>query len=217
MLTYFICAVCGFLAVLLVHEIGHLVAARWCGVRVLSISAGLGPEVIGFTDRLGTRWTLSVLPLGASLKMSDDRGSSGLHTTPVTADMFSSKSLTQRAMIYAAGPVFSLIFATVIFGSLFALFGGDAKPGAYSDKPEVMIASLLGQFSILVACFQLIPVLPLDGGWLAMFGIEAITGRQISKHVQKKLYLAGFLIVGTVEISIGVIMGHLVWATWAQL
>lgn len=209
MLAYIICVICGFLVVLLVHEIGHLIAARWCGVRVLRISAGLGPEVLGFTDRLGTRWTLAALPLGASLKMCDD-------ATSATADTLSSKSLAQRAAIYVAGPVFSLLLAMVILGSSLALFGEVAMPEAYSEKPEALIASLLGGFSILVASFQLIPILPLDGGWLVMFGIEAVTGRPIAKHIQKRFYVAGLLIVVAAEISIFLVGGHWVWGTWAR-
>ncbi len=66
MLLEFVVAACGLPIILLVHEIGHLAAARWCGVRVLNISVGFGPELIGMTDWLSTRWTLAALPLGPS-------------------------------------------------------------------------------------------------------------------------------------------------------
>src|ERR1700752_2283978 len=50
------------------HELGHFRVARWCGVRILVFSIGFGPEIIGFNDRYGTRWKISVIPLGGFLK-----------------------------------------------------------------------------------------------------------------------------------------------------
>ena len=58
--------VAGVLGVLLIHELGHLVAARFLGLKVSSLSIGLGPEIIGYTDRSGTRWKVALLPMGGS-------------------------------------------------------------------------------------------------------------------------------------------------------
>ena len=52
-----------------VHEMGHFLVARLCGVRVEKFSIGFGPELIGFTDRHGTRWMMSWLPFGGYVKM----------------------------------------------------------------------------------------------------------------------------------------------------
>lgn len=54
------------------HETGHFLVARWCGVAVKVFSIGFGPEIVGFTDRLGTRWRLSWIPLGGYVKFIDD-------------------------------------------------------------------------------------------------------------------------------------------------
>src|SRR5215471_14544414 len=54
------------------HELGHFLVARWCGIRVLVFSLGFGPEIAGFTDRLGTRWKLSAIPLGGYVKFFGD-------------------------------------------------------------------------------------------------------------------------------------------------
>ncbi len=46
-------------AVVFVHEMGHFLVARWCGIRVAAFSIGFGREIIGWTDRKGTRWKLA--------------------------------------------------------------------------------------------------------------------------------------------------------------
>ena len=76
----FLFTVLAFLAVLIVvvmvHELGHYLVARWSRVRVEVFSLGFGPELFGFTDRTGTRWKISALPLGGYVKML---GQSDLH------------------------------------------------------------------------------------------------------------------------------------------
>src|SRR4029077_10854354 len=73
----------GFLAVLVpflfvltivvfVHELGHFLVARWCGVRVLVFSIGFGRELGGLTARHGTRWNLAAVPLGGYVKFFGD-------------------------------------------------------------------------------------------------------------------------------------------------
>jgi len=52
-----------------IHKLGHFLVARACGVRVEVFSIGFGPELVGWTDRTGTRWKLSWLPLGGYVRM----------------------------------------------------------------------------------------------------------------------------------------------------
>ena len=63
-----------FLAVLtvvvFVHEFGHFIVARWCGVTVKTFSIGFGKEIFGFTDRKGTRWRFAWIPLGGYVRIS---------------------------------------------------------------------------------------------------------------------------------------------------
>src|SRR5207245_4492374 len=56
--------------VVFVHELGHFLIARWCGVRVVVFSIGVGRELVGLTDRHGTRWKLAAVPLGGYVKFS---------------------------------------------------------------------------------------------------------------------------------------------------
>src|SRR5918912_1113525 len=54
------------------HELGHFLVARWCGVKVLTFSIGCGRELFGFNDRHGTRWKISLIPLGGYVKFFGD-------------------------------------------------------------------------------------------------------------------------------------------------
>ena len=58
--------------IVFIHEMGHFLAARWCGMGVSTFSVGFGPELLGFTDRKGTRWKLSAIPLGGYVKFLGD-------------------------------------------------------------------------------------------------------------------------------------------------
>ncbi len=58
--------------VIFVHELGHFLVARWCGVRVKTFSIGFGKEIFGFNDRYDTRWRLAWIPLGGYVKFLDD-------------------------------------------------------------------------------------------------------------------------------------------------
>jgi regulator of sigma E protease len=113
-----------------VHELGHFLVARWCGIRVDVFSIGFGPELFGWTDRRGTRWKFSALPLGGYVKMFGDSnimslpdGSERPMTPAEAAVSFHHKSLGRRAMVAAAGPLANFAFAIVVFAALFGTYG----------------------------------------------------------------------------------------------
>ncbi len=64
--------------IVFIHEFGHYIVAKLCGVKIEAFSIGFGKEIIGRNDRSGTRWKLSVLPLGGYVKMFGD-ASGGQH------------------------------------------------------------------------------------------------------------------------------------------
>src|SRR5918998_6662450 len=72
-------------AVVFVHEMGHFLLARWCGIRVAAFSVGFGRELAGFTDRRGTRWKLSAIPLGGYVRFVGDDNAASLPDTAVLA------------------------------------------------------------------------------------------------------------------------------------
>ncbi len=116
--------------VVFVHELGHFLVARWCGVGVKTFSIGFGPEIVGFNDRHGTRWRLSWIPLGGYVKFIDDENAASAGQKPLEQmtpeerkQSFQAKSLGQRAAVVAAGPIANFILAILIFTAIFALFG----------------------------------------------------------------------------------------------
>src|SRR4029453_13756984 len=92
------------------HELGHFLVARWCGVRVLVFSVGFGPELLGFTDRYGTRWKIAAVLLGGYVKFFGDENPASVPDQAAVAEMtaderrvsFFHKPVSQRAAIVAA-------------------------------------------------------------------------------------------------------------------
>ena len=113
------------------HELGHFVVARWCGVRVKVFSVGFGPELLGFTDRKGTRWKLAIIPLGGYVKfLGDENAASVADRAEVEAmnpaeraQSFAGKSVWARAAIVAAGPIANFLLAIAIFTGIFSIYG----------------------------------------------------------------------------------------------
>ena len=119
-----------------IHELGHYIVGRWCGVKADAFSIGFGREIAGWTDKRGTRWKLSVLPLGGYVQFAGDMGPTSqpneewLKLPDWEKEMsFHVKPLWQRALIVAAGPVTNLLFAVAIFASFNLILGRpDAAP-----------------------------------------------------------------------------------------
>jgi regulator of sigma E protease len=112
-----------------IHELGHFAVARWCGVRVEVFSIGFGPELFGFTDRTGTRWKFSWLPLGGYVRMfgQEDNAIEGESARPLSdaerAVSFKDKSVGRRMAIVAAGPAANFLFAIVVLALIYLFIG----------------------------------------------------------------------------------------------
>ncbi|GAB3551063.1 RIP metalloprotease RseP [Noviherbaspirillum agri] len=110
------------LAVLIVvHELGHYWVARWCGVKVLRFSVGMGKII--FSRRIGpdqTEWALSILPLGGYVKMLDARETdvSGLPPGDLKRE-FTRQPVWKRMAIVAAGPLANFLLAIAVFAGLY--------------------------------------------------------------------------------------------------
>lgn len=134
-----------------IHEMGHYLAARWCGVKIDAFSIGFGPELFGWYDKRGTRWKVSALPLGGYVKMFGDADvtsrpasnvSGGKEDTtgnwaggverPLTPEeravSFHHKRLGQRTLIVAAGPLANFLFAGVLLAGFFIFVGQPTTP-----------------------------------------------------------------------------------------
>ena len=108
------------------HELGHFMIGRLCGIKALTFSVGFGPELIGFTDRQGTRWKLAAIPLGGYVKFLGDENAASVPDREAVAGMsdterrhaFPSVSVGRRAATVAAGPIANFILAIVIFAGV---------------------------------------------------------------------------------------------------
>jgi regulator of sigma E protease len=117
--------------VVIVHELGHFLMARACGVAVDTFSIGFGGEIIGWTDKKKTRWKLCWLPLGGYVKFAGDENAASIPDAARLAQMseaekkgaFPLKPLWQRVLVVSAGPLANFILAFVIFTLLFAFSG----------------------------------------------------------------------------------------------
>lgn len=125
-----------------VHEMGHYLAGRWSGIRVLAFSVGFGPEIVGYTDAHGTRWKLSAIPLGGYVRFYGDADAASLADGDELAEMslaeraqtLAGAKLWKRAVTVAAGPIANFLAAIAIFAVLFATQG---KPVADPVVAEV--------------------------------------------------------------------------------
>lgn len=108
-----------------IHEMGHYLVGRWCGVKAEVFSIGFGPELKAWIDKRGTRWRIAALPLGGYVRFKGDLNAAS-RSDPKWLEMpahernqsFPAKALWQRAAIVAAGPLINLIFAVVLLGGL---------------------------------------------------------------------------------------------------
>jgi len=170
------------------HELGHYWVARLNRVRVEVFSIGFGPEIYGWTDRAGTRWKISAIPLGGYVKMfgehdfdaedADDAPPMGPEEMAVS---FTHKTKKQRAAIVAAGPVANFILAIVFFAFIAVAFGvpkgyyagvGQIEPGSPAAAADFKIGdrivSVDGQpvtwFRDLVEAVSARPEIPVTVG-----------------------------------------------------
>ncbi len=103
-----------------VHEWGHFQMARFFGIRVLRFSIGFGKAWYRWTDKRGTEYLLSSIPLGGYVKLLDAR--EGEVAPELQAEEFSSRPVQQRLLVYLAGPLINLIFAVFLYWGL-AMWG----------------------------------------------------------------------------------------------
>src|SRR5689334_17863711 len=122
-----------------VHELGHYLVARWCGIGAETFSIGFGREIVGWTDKRGTRWKVGWLPLGGYVKFTGDMNAAGqpsddwlMLPAEERARTFQAKPVWQRFLVVAAGPATNFLFAIVAFMVLFAAFGELTSPSTIS-------------------------------------------------------------------------------------
>lgn len=145
------------MVIVFIHELGHFLVARWCGVTVEAFSIGFGGEIAGWRDRHGTRWKLCWIPLGGYVKFEGDANPASMPEAAPAADTirspgnFHGKPVWQRAAVVVAGPAANFILAILIFASAFAFVGvpfteprvDDVMPGSAAEKAGILAGDLV--------------------------------------------------------------------------
>jgi len=132
--------------IVFVHEMGHYLVARWNGVAIQTFSLGFGKEIWGRTDRHGTRWRLSMIPLGGYVRFVGDMNPASVPDDAVIANadpelrprLFVNKSVWQRMQVVLAGPVANVILTFFVLYALLLGYGrytitpviGEVLPGS---------------------------------------------------------------------------------------
>ncbi|WP_016744058.1 RIP metalloprotease RseP [Rhizorhabdus wittichii] len=134
-----------------VHELGHYLAGRWCGVKADVFSIGFGREIAGYTDSRGTRWKLGWMPMGGYVKFAGDMNPASVPTPEwlalppeERARTFQAKPVWQRFLIVFAGPFTNFIVAIGIFMAFFAAYGAPRTPSVVSAVIEGSPAARAG-------------------------------------------------------------------------
>jgi regulator of sigma E protease len=125
---------------IVVHEYGHYIVARLCGVKVLRFSVGFGRTLlVKRTGRDQTEWVIAAVPFGGYVKMLDEREG------PVEAHevhrAFNRQSVWKRIAIVIAGPFFNFVFAVLVYAGLFMYGLPEARPVLAAPPPATLAAS----------------------------------------------------------------------------
>ena len=186
------------------HELGHFLVARFFGVTVEVFSVGFGKEIFGWTDRRGTRWRVSWLPIGGYVKFAGDADAASRPDLAAAAAMTEEqrkgalllKPLYQRAWVAAAGPIANFILAIVILTVLYLQVGhttitplvGAVTPGGPAAvaglKPGDLITSIDG--TAINDFQQLHETIPMSGGSTLALGIRR-AGQDLTLSVTPRL------------------------------
>ena len=117
--------------IVFVHEMGHFLVARWCGVKIDVFAVGFGRRIASFVDKKGTRWQIGWIPLGGFVKFAGDMSASSAPDREALAEMseeesetaFHKKSVAQRAAVVAGGPLANFLLAILIFAGIVMVVG----------------------------------------------------------------------------------------------
>ncbi len=133
-------AVVGLGVLIVFHEFGHFLLAKWSGVGVLTFSVGFGPKL--WVKKVGeTEYALSAFPLGGYVKMVGEDPDQQVQPSDLEKS-FAHKSLLKRTAIVAAGPGFNLLLAILLLMIVFLLYGvpvlstqiSSVEPGSPADR-----------------------------------------------------------------------------------
>lgn len=109
-----------------IHEWGHFIVARWCGVHVQTFSIGFGRPLYSRLGKNGTQYQIALIPLGGYVKMLDE--GEGDVPAALLAQAFNRQSVQKRFAIVAAGPIANLVLCILLLWGVFTLGNTELKP-----------------------------------------------------------------------------------------
>ncbi|MEM9171749.1 MAG: RIP metalloprotease RseP [Pseudomonadota bacterium] len=149
-ITYAMALIITISLLVAIHEYGHYIVARWCGIKVLRFSIGFGKPI--WSRRAGpdqTEYCVSALPLGGYVKMLDDREGNvrdaDYHRT------FNAQPVWQRIAVLLAGPGFNFLFAIAAYWFIFSVGLPVTRPVVGEVMPETPAAQAGLQFNDVIA------------------------------------------------------------------
>lgn len=125
-----------------VHELGHFLVARMCGVRVEVFSLGFGKKILSY-KKGDTTYCVSLIPLGGYVKMFGEQGSQEIKTEEDRKVSYSHKTPWQRIAVVLAGPLMNFFFAVLVFGFI-AQIGEQTKAPVIEDVTAGSTAAQMG-------------------------------------------------------------------------
>ncbi|UPT72499.1 MAG: M50 family metallopeptidase [Elusimicrobiota bacterium] len=142
--------------VIVLHEAGHFFMCRRLGVRVEKFAFGFGAELIGFTDRRGTRFSLCAIPFGGFVKPAGEDPATQENPTTPKADEYFGQKWNRRLLIVYAGPAMNYLLAFALYSGLIWYKGmpeaskepiiGNMMVGFPADKAGVEIGDKITAF-----------------------------------------------------------------------
>ena len=108
------------------HELGHYLVGRWCGIRADTFSIGFGKEVLGWTDKRGTRWKVGWLPLGGYVQFAGDEDAMSTPHAVAAGEpdgSFAAAALWKRSLTVLAGPMANFLLAILILSAFAFSYG----------------------------------------------------------------------------------------------
>ena len=116
-----------------IHEYGHYIVGRWCGIHAEVFSLGFGPVLASRYDKRGTRWQIAALPFGGYVRFLGNTNAAGIGPEGEVSEAdkrrpMAGAPLSARALTVLAGPVFNFVLAIAIFAAVAMIEGRSKDP-----------------------------------------------------------------------------------------
>jgi regulator of sigma E protease len=142
--------ICALGPLVFFHELGHYLVARLLRIPAETFSIGFGREIIGWTDKQGTRWKVAWLPLGGYVKFVGDMSPASNpadldHIAPELRDrVFQIRPVWQRFLVVLAGPIANFLLAIVILAGFIGIYGAASTPNVVAGTIKHSAAEAAG-------------------------------------------------------------------------